>query len=208
MYYVDHIEIRSEETMLSCNRYFPYVTQLTLFEDFPDSQLSLVRNINNLMSLKQLISFTIEQHNFCLKQFIRLLHAMPNIRMLDFHNLSVSENDFMEVKESEIFKSVSKTNKITSVNIRGCCPLVHIKLFTSLCPQMRCLEIDVPESATESTIQHIMSSKQTNLPHLCLLHMRRITRSRANVLKTLVNREHLLNNCYTKHIEKDFYFWC
>lgn len=204
--YVDHIIISDEETILDCNRYFPYVTQLNLRANVCKCEISLASNLKKLISLEYLVSL-IMRDDYLHEGFIRLLNAMPNIRKLNLGRSSISEEDLTKIKESEIFQSVSKTNKITNITIEPHRSLLDIELFVYLCPQMRYLGIYVRKFEIENTIQYILSNKQTNLRHLCLLQMKNIKKSRASVLRIVRKNERLLDHCDIKHVDNDFYFW-
>ncbi len=205
--FIDHVDIRSEETMTSCSYYFQNATKLTLSDSFRESRVWLGVILKRIIPVKQLTTLIIDDDNFCFEQLIRLLNSTSNIHTLTVNCQSVTETNSISIQQSEMFRLVSNTNTIRNVTIREKYSSENIKLFVALCPQMEHLTIDIYIHDLESSVKFILSKSKTNIQHLCLLCTKNTTKSMVGTLKTLIESEELLDNYLVKLIGSELYFW-
>lgn len=187
---IEHIEIDSEYAILNCNYYFLYVTQLVFSDSFYTNRADLSDVLDNIMPLQQIKSLTIDNNRFSAEQFLRLLSAMPNIRTLHSNCGNFSD---VELKQSELFQLVSKTNQISNLYIRDTYDLETFKFLINLCSQTRYLMLDIHTNPIVEMLRFISSNKQTCLSKLCLLHLKAISPS------MLISITSCLNTSYWSH---------
>ena len=206
--YAEHIEIRDQNVMLNCSHYFSRATQITLSNRFDKSAEHLPIILKSIIPVRQLTSLIIEHEcNFSMQQIIHLLNVMPNINILEFNwNFRVIDN-LTQIQQSQVFKNVAKSNKISHLIVDGVCSFEIMKTFILLCPEIKHLTLQAM-STTEykEKIQFLISNKQAILSKLCLLHLNTFYHHRMiHSFETLVNTSDIFWDCSHKIIGNDFY---
>ncbi|CAF3964394.1 unnamed protein product [Rotaria sordida] len=204
---VDHVNIQDEEAIMNCVNYFRNATKLTLSHNFAESRVWLRIILKRIIPLKQLTTLIIDCDTFSFDQLIKLLHFTPNIHTLTFNSQSITESNSMLIQQSETFRLVSNTNKITNVTIKEKYSFENIKLFVALCPQMQNLTIDIYTQHLESIIRFILLKTKINIQHLCSIYIKNTRKSMIGILKTLIESEELLDNYLIKSIDSQLYLW-
>ena len=204
---VDHVYIHHQETAMHCSCYFRHATKVTLLDSCHSNRVWLAVILKGLMPLKQLTSITIENELFCFEQLIKLLNSTPNVHTLSVHRQSLDSTNSTTFQQSETFRLLSQTNKITKLTMRERFSTENLKLFLALCPRMQYLIIDVHVHELESAVQLILLKNKTHRRDLCLLCVKNTSKSMSGTLKTLIESEELLDNYLFKLIETDLYLW-
>ncbi|CAF1160574.1 unnamed protein product [Rotaria sordida] len=192
---------------MNCVNYFRNATKLTLSHNFAESRVWLRIILKRIIPLKQLTTLIIDCDTFSFDQLIKLLHFTPNIHTLTFNSQSITESNSMLIQQSETFRLVSNTNKITNVTIKEKYSFENIKLFVTLCPRMQNLTIDIYTQHLESIIRFILLKTKINIPHLCSIYIKNTRKSMIGILKTLIESEELLDNYLIKSIDSQLYLW-
>lgn len=207
--YIEHITIRNEEAMLKCNHYFPRTTHLVFSTMFDRSASYLSNMLTNIMPIKHLTNLTLTKWHFSMKQFVHLLNAMSNVQVLNFKfNWNVSElNDIKEIQQSEIFRNVSKNNRISHLIINNTFEVETINFFITLCSQIKHLTFKLYQREYQQSLGFLLLKKQTILPKLCLLQLPCVSIIVRHNLEIFLKTIKSFDNYYYKWIENDYYIF-
>ncbi|UJR32674.1 hypothetical protein I4U23_020135 [Adineta vaga] len=119
----------------------------------------------------------------------------------------MNETNVSLVEQSELFRQVATTNKITNLTINELISIENIKLPTLLCSRMQHLTINQYGQYVQSSIQFILSKSKNDLQYLCSLRARNFHKPMLSIVKTLIESEELLDNYLIKLIDADLYLW-
>ncbi len=191
---VHQIELRSEQAITDCQKYFPNVTEVSILFDTPgQNKHHRLIHLGNIIPLNQLTKFILcsYQNDFC--KIIDLFQYMPNIHTFKIENLLLQDSDLVSIQQSNTFRLVSQTNKIQNMIIQYQSELKEMKFLFNLCPRLQQLTISKSGKMLESFFQNLLSNVNEKLNHLFLLCITSINRKETQILETLIRSERLLS---------------
>ncbi|CAF3384832.1 unnamed protein product [Rotaria socialis] len=204
---VHHLHIESEKETINCMNYFPNVTELTVAYGFSTNSHSFSTILNRIIPLKQLSKLVLECHHISFMKLIELLRFTPNIRALVFQSMPFYRDDYISIQQSETFRLVSTTNKITNVTFKDASTLEKTRLLIALCPQLQYLSIKTRMKYLESITRLLLKSTNKNTGHLCsLCFLETSNRWFANVSDLIIS-EMLLDDYMLKLVDSKLYLW-
>lgn len=209
--YIENITICDEETMLNCKHYFPRTTHLILSTTtmIDKSALCLSNMLTNIMPIKYLTNLTLTEWLFSMKQFVHLLNTMSNVQVLhfNFNHMLVKPNDIKEIRQSEIFRNVSKNNRISHLIIKYRLDVEGINFFIALCSQIKHLTLKLYQHEYQQNLGFILLNKQTTLSKLCLLQLLCVSIIVRHNLEIFLKTNKSFDNYYYKLIGDDYYIF-
>jgi hypothetical protein len=204
---VKHVRIHSKRAITNCVNCFPNATELTVEHCFKSTDDPISKALNGIVPLEKLTNIVFKCYGFSLKQIIKLLRSTPNLNILKLAFLSFNETDSKLIQQSQIFQYVSKTNKITNLDIRTDFTLGKIQLIVSLFPKLECLKIGMKKEEIHQIVRFLISKTNDKTRHLYFLRISRIPKRCLKELNLLIKSENLLDDYYIKFVNRDLYLW-
>ncbi|UJR13138.1 hypothetical protein I4U23_000162 [Adineta vaga] len=160
---VNQLYITNEKAMEKYLHYFPNVTKLTVEDAFSAAVCrSFTTNLNRILPLQQLQTLNIKCNHLSLSKIMNILSSTPNVHTLTFQTMSL-------YKESEIFQSVSKTNRVINVAFARRCTFNKLKLLAKLFPRLQHLQINILMKDMKIILEFLLNNNKENTPDLELL---------------------------------------
>jgi len=202
---VKHLHVRYQKSTHNFVNYFLNVTELTIDYRREISNDILITNLDRIVPVKQLTKLAIYLHEFPFDEFLKLLRLTPNLHTLKFYILSLDETSS---KLSQTFKYVSKTNKITNLELLNWSTTVEeIKLIFNLFPQIEYLKIAIDKKEIEQIIRFLFFKPNNKPHHLVFLCIARLPKRCLKQLNMLMESENLLDDYLIKFVYHDLYLW-
>jgi hypothetical protein len=188
--------------------YFPNTTELTIekYLETPDDSMAIT--LNCIVPLKQLTILDIECFRFSLEEIIELMRCTPNLHTLKFRFPVINELSLHSIQQSDIFRNVSKSNKINNVKIHLSCRLVHIPFILNLFPQLQYLKTGMYRREIGQMVKYLLTKRfSSQASHLFFLCIQETPKVCLQELNTLIKSENLLDDYFIKIIYRDLYLW-
>ena len=204
--HVECIQIHDENTISTCKQYFPNTNQLLLSIDPAKCAESLRNILENLMPVKQLTKLTITcQCKLSIEQFLHLLNVIPNMQTLCL-SLNWFHVNLVDIQQSEIFRNITESNKISYLSINIPYNLEVLKFFVALCRRVQHLTIETLRTRKyEEYIQYFISNRERILPDLCFLHLSNGNTSANRCLATIAKKFNVSDKLRCKTIGTHLY---
>lgn len=204
---VHHLFIENEMAIMDFKNYFPNATALTLERTIVMDRNSLPKVLNKIIPLHMLTKLTLDCYHFSFMKLLKLLCMTPSLHTLVFQSLPFYKDNALSIQRSEVFKLVSKTNKITNVKFKELCTLEKIRLLVVLFHQMQHLTLQVLKRDLEPVARLLLQSARENINRLCSLHFSRATTSSFQMLEKMIKSEQLLVNYEINIFFSEIYLW-
>lgn len=108
-----------------------------------------------MFAFSKLTHFSVQCPDFGLSQLIELLNHLPNLYSLVLY----ANTSYLSCDQIQPILCVSNKNRITNVTVRGRCVIQQIHLLMSICPRVKCLEIEIEEDQLELIIRFLLMGK-------------------------------------------------
>lgn len=195
-----HVNFSSEQSILTCRKYFPKATHLSFSSyDQKNNEIILRTELNRIIPLKHMTRLRFWTVRAPFSQLIELLSNMPNLHTLDTFNTLQSDNLTL-LQQSETFLSVSRSNHIRSLTFRGGDILEAIAFVLALCPKVRHLAIDLCRMNVQLILQFLLTKGNKNTRYLTSLYLSDIEEN-VKAVKYCIESEKLLDD-YLIHEEQ------
>jgi hypothetical protein len=204
---VKHVYICSKQAKNYSVNYFPNATELTIEKYFQTPDDSISTTLNRVVPLNQLTKLVIECYSFPFEEIIQLIRFIPNLSSLKLDLLSINDNSYKLIKESEAFSYVSKMNKIKNLDIRDWCKLKKFKLIIHLFPQLKYLKTGMDRKEMGEIMRYLLTKKNYQTPQLVFLCISGTPKICLKELTRLIKLEHLLDQYWMKFVNRDLYLW-
>ncbi|CAF2994053.1 unnamed protein product, partial [Rotaria sp. Silwood2] len=200
---VKHIYICGKRAINNSVIYFPNVTELTIKNYSRTYYGSILTALNQIISLKQLNKLIIDCNDFPIKEFMNLINSTPNLCTLKWNFQSIDETKSKLIQQSEIFRSISNTNKIQNLEIFNCCSLEEIYFVVNLFPKLEYLKTGIYRKEIVPITRCILL-KMHHLFYLCITDMSKTCLQKLNIL---IKSENLLDDYFIKFVDHNLYLW-
>lgn len=135
----------------------------------------------------------------CLDMFagvlIMLMRSLPQLDSLQIYSLSLSKPRSFSTEERETFRLISKTNRITKINIERIAELAEVQFIMDLCPHVQYLEVCCSNNIDIPSLVRFVSMKiHRSFSHLSVLRMhgKRVNGRMVRTLAEMIGQEQLL----------------
>ncbi|CAF4669958.1 unnamed protein product, partial [Rotaria sp. Silwood2] len=200
---VKHIYICGKRAINNSVIYFPNVTELTIKNYSRTYYGSILTALNQIIPLKQLNKLIIDCNDFPIKEFMNLINSTPNLCTLKWNFQSIDETKSKLIQQSEIFRSISNTNKIQNLEILNCCSLEEIYFVVNLFPKLEYLKTGIYRKEIVPITRCILL-KMHHLFYLCITDMSKTCLQKLNIL---IKSENLLDDYFIKFVDHNLYLW-
>ena len=200
---VKHLIICGKQAVYNSIILFPNVTELTVKDYGRVYSGSMSNALDHILPLKQLKKLNIDCNDFPIHQLLNLLRLTPNLRSLKWNFQSIEYSKLKFIEQSEIYRSLSKTNQIENLQILHCCWFFEVHFFAHLFPRVKSLQIGLMRKGIVQTTRCIL----TEMDHLVFLHITDILRTYLQRINLLIKSEKLLDDYLIKFIDQDIYLW-
>ncbi|CAF1373387.1 unnamed protein product [Adineta steineri] len=166
---VHHLTIEDNNGINESRYCFPHATMLTLAYKVSINDITIVNNLQRILSLKQIQILEILSDHICPLKMCQLLSYMPNVHTLKFRSMSFDGYGKKRFEENQLFRLISKINLIKSIHFYGKCTLQNLEIFLKLFPNLQYIETSVELQQIQLVLQYLLNQTNTNARHLKLL---------------------------------------
>ncbi|CAF1325758.1 unnamed protein product [Adineta steineri] len=189
---VNHIIIEDEDVLTNCVKYFPHVTQLSLFSSVQSEQF-LSNILSRLIPLKQLTKLVIQNHYGHFSNIINLLQYSPNIKIFSIDSVSLDDDERRLIQLEETFQMVSKTNKIQELNMICESILEEVTFLVHLCPRLKYINFNKYGYHPKDILAFLLSKDNNNTQQLHFICFQGCNPEEFEKVTTLLKSENLTN---------------
>lgn len=206
MDFVRCLNIDNKQAMITCQRYFPNITELKISNyTFNTNEHSLLANLNNIISLERLTKVDISDICCSFLDIIELLLNARNIQTLaiDFHS---DYTELTSFQRNERFHLGSQTSKVRQLTVKRQISLSVIKFLVSFFIRLEHLDINGSLNHLKRVLRFLLTKSNIHTRNLSSLRVHYNTDSIFNLAKS-----EELNNDPSIHLEYDgnniMYLW-
>lgn len=206
MDFVRCLNIDNKQAMITCQRYFPNITELKISNyTFNTNEHSFLANLNNIISLERLTKVDISDICCSFLDIIELLLNARNIQTLaiDFHS---DYTELTSFQRNERFHLGSQTSKVRQLTVKRQISLSVIKFLVSFFIRLEHLDINGSLNHLKRVLRFLLTKSNIHTRNLSSLRVHYNTDSIFNLAKS-----EELNNDPSIHLEYDgnniMYLW-
>ncbi|CAF1281594.1 unnamed protein product [Rotaria sordida] len=203
---VKRLLIRNKRTTSDFVNYFPNATELTISYCFERSDEPFIPILHRIVPLEHLTKLHIGLVYFPFEQMVELISLTPNLHTLKLHVLFINETCSKLIKQTDIFRYVLKTNKITNLEF-NCPTLKDIQFLVDLFPRLEYIKIGMDNQRMKEILRFLFTNISNKLSHLFFLCIDRVPKRYLQEFDMLLKSENLLNDYFIKLINRQLYLW-
>jgi len=209
MDFVRSLDIHNKQAMITCQRYFPNVTELKISNcTFNANEHSFLANLNNIISIERLTKVDISDICCSFSDIVELLSHAGNIQTLaiDFHSDS---SELILFQRNERFHLGSQTNNVRQLIIKRKVSLIMVKFLVFFFIRLEHLEINGLFNHLKQVLRFLLAKTNINTHNLSSLPIHDIYERTRSIYHLAKSEE--LNNDPSIHLEYDgdnsMYLW-
>ncbi|UJR17122.1 hypothetical protein I4U23_004018 [Adineta vaga] len=207
-YYMKHVIIPNATILLSCLKYFPNTTKLTLSaSNSMERDSYLVSNLQRILPLVQLTKLTMYDISHQFGIFIKLLKVTPNVHTVTWISIKHAPRNLLTLQKTKDYQLVSTRNQVKTIILQHDYTKKMMEVLVHLCPRIQYISLGYSNRSLDATVHYLLSEINQATRHLFSLCIRRATEYWIKYWKEQIEAHEVFNDYSIKVIDRNFYLW-